>query len=476
MIGDAGAAMAGVRTDDRRGVSRRRAGIRRGEEPPHRPTSIDDWSPSMRTMVRSVVVSAVMSVILALWPGAANAAVSGPPPATPQLATSGTDGSVEQVRQIAQCGTTMYAVGRFSAVKNGGTTAVIARNNAFAFSAVAPYRVTAFDPNVNGQVNTIACGTDGSVLLGGNFTTAGGAANRNIAKVNATTGASMPFSYHPFAEVFGMEIVQGHLLVGGAFAGFLDSRNPVTGADDGYGTPAISGTYVFPGVKSHRTQIYKIVPNPAGTAVLLTGVFTSVGGQHHEQIVRLNLGATATVSAWSPTELYTHCATAQPFYAQDAAWSPDGSSIYTATTGFKPFDQPATGPRTGPCDAAIAWPAEPQVEFDGHTWINYTGCDSLYSVAADADTVFIGGHQRWISNSNECDRNNTAPGRPQSGLGHLSAASGADVPGPNRGRGLGAADLLRTPAGLWIASDNQANTNTCAGVSGRMGICFLPAA
>ena len=433
----------------------------------------------MRAMSRSVVVTAVMAAVLAVWPGTAGAAVTGSPPATPQLATSGTDGSIEQVRQIAQCGDTMYAVGRFTAVKNGGTVGVITRNNAFAFSALAGdrYRVTAFDPNVDGTVNTVACGTDGSVLLGGRFTTAGGAANRNIAKVNATTGASMPFSYHPFAEVFGMEIVQGHLLVGGAFAGFLDSRNPVTGADDGYGTPAISGTYVFPGVKTHRTQIYKIVPNATGTAVLMTGVFTSVGGQHHEQIFRLNMtpGA-ATVSPWSPTELYTHCSTSQPFYAQDAAWSPDGTRIYTATTGFKPFDAPATGTRTGPCDAAIAWPAEPQVEFNGHQWINYTGCDSLYSVAADADTVFIGGHQRWISNSNECDRNNTAPGRAQAGLGHLSATSGTDVPGPNRGRGLGAADLLRTPAGLWIASDNQGNTSACAGVSGRMGICFLPSA
>jgi hypothetical protein len=56
----------------------------------------------------------------------------------------------------------------------------------------------------------------------------------------------------------------------------------------------------------------------------------------------------------------------------------------------------------------------------------------------------------------------------------VEPATGAYQPSANRGRGLGAADLLRTSAGLWIASDNQDNTNTCAGVSGRMGICFLP--
>jgi hypothetical protein len=431
----------------------------------------------MRTTYRSVVVTAVMAAALALWPGAAQARVSATPPATPQLATSGTDGSIEQVKQITQCGNTMYAVGRFTAVKNGGTTGVITRNNAFAFSAVAPYRVTAFDPNVDGPVNTVACGTDGSVFLGGRFTTAGGAANRNLAKVDAATGASKQFSYHPAAEVFATEVVQGHLLVGGAFAGYLDSRNPLTGADDGYGTPAISGTYQYTGVAAHRTQIYKIVPRSDGGAVLMTGVFTSVGGQHHEQIVRLNMTpGGATVSGWSPTELYTHCKTTQPFYAQDAAWSPDGSRIYTATTGYRPVGT-GTGTRTGPCDAAIAWSAEPQVEFNGHLWINYTGCDSLYSVAADSDTVFIGGHQRWITNGDECDQNTKAPGRAQAGLGHVDPSTGLDVAGPDRGRGLGAADLLRTPAGLWIASDNQGNTSKCGtATTGRMGICFLPAA
>jgi hypothetical protein len=38
---------------------------------------------------------------------------------------------------------------------------------------------------------------------------------------------------------------------------------------------------------------------------------------------------------------------------------------------------------------------------------------------------------------------------------------GTPQPGPNRGRGLGAADLLKTSTGLWIASDNQANTDAC---------------
>ena len=44
----------------------------------------------------------------------------------------------------------------------------------------------------------------------------------------------------------------------------------------------------------------------------------------------------------------------------------------------------------------------------------------------------------------------------------------------SRARGLGADDMLSTRAGLWIASDNLDGSDTCGGVPGHAGICFLP--
>ena len=38
-----------------------------------------------------------------------------------------------------------------------------------------------------------------------------------------------------------------------------------------------------------------------------------------------------------------------------------------------------------------------------HEWVNYAGCDSLYSTAADASTAYFGGHERWSQNANGCD-------------------------------------------------------------------------
>src|SRR6185503_19524644 len=52
------------------------------------------------------------------------------------------------VRKLAQCGTTMYAVGTFTQVGRPGTTNVT-RNNAFSFSATTGV-ISAWNPNVNG--------------------------------------------------------------------------------------------------------------------------------------------------------------------------------------------------------------------------------------------------------------------------------------------------------------------------------------
>ena len=181
----------------------------------------------------------------------------------------------------------------------------------------------------------------------------------------------------------------------------------------------------------------------------------------------------ARVSAWAPVELQTHCTTDEPFYARDATFAPDGQHVYVATTGFHPFGLPAgSAPRTGPCDAVISYPAA-EAPFVGHTWVNYSGCDSYYSVAADAATVFVGGHQRWVSNGFGCDAAGSGA-IAQPGLAEFDPATGAHQPGPNRGRGWGADDLLRTTAGLWIASDNFLGTDTCNGRHGHMGICSLP--
>jgi hypothetical protein len=316
-------------------------------------------------MWRRIGTAAAAALMLVLSPGVANARVSSSPPPTPQIggsSTSGTDGTIEVVRQLTQCGNVMYAVGSFTQVRNPNSGTPIARNNAFAFRATAPYTILPWNPNVNGRVETAACLPDVDVLLGGQFTTVGGVAVRNLAKVDEVTGANQAsFTLHPAGLVAHAEVVrdQGgvlHLLIGGYAAPYLRSVDPLTGASQSYlpTNLAISGTYVYPGVAAHSTRVYNMSVHPAPyqpgstmvhPAVLMTGVFTSVGGQHHEQVFRLNLTPTrATVSAWSPTELYQHCGLRLPFYAQDAVFSADMSRVYVPTTGNRPYDENPPAP------------------------------------------------------------------------------------------------------------------------------------
>ena len=69
-------------------------------------------------------------------------------------------------------------------------------------------------------------------------------------------------------------------------------------------------------------------------------------------------------------------------------------------------------------------------------WTNYTGCDSLYSTAADSKAVYFGGHERWSQNPPGCD--NPGPGAISApGMEGLSPATGLLTFNPTRARVLG---------------------------------------
>jgi hypothetical protein len=259
----------------------------------------------------------------------------------------------------------------------------------------------------------------------------------------------------------------------------MTSLNPKTGKDDGYLHLRISGHYHYPGVVGNRTRVYNQQLSHSRTLDLVEGDFTSVGGRPRHQIFMLKLGRrSATVTAWRSPEFSHHCSIYFPFYIQAASWSPHDSRVYIGTTGAHPYRWDGSFPLHGLCDAAAAFPAK-QTSVK-HKWINYTGCDSLYSTAADASTAYFAGHERWSSNRNGCNFQGrgayNALGMeglsPRHGALYLNAKRTAGY--YSRSRGYGADDMLRTRAGLWIASDNFDGSGMCGGVEGKAGICFLP--
>jgi len=460
---------------------------------------------------RYFIVMAAAAALAAIGVPAAQAGTGGEqPPAgvvsstpasnTPHLKT--TETPTQQIRQLVQCGNTMYAVGSFDTIIKGSTT--YPRNNIFSFSATAPYTVTSWAPNVVGTygttsdtsdtLNTIAFvnGNCADAYIGGKFTSVNGTTVQNITEIDTTNGNVVAtFASKAAGAVQTLLGVGNHLLVGGNFTGvngdtadpYMASLNPVTGKSDGFLHLNISGSYQYSGVASNTTMVFNQQLSHSGTYDLVEGDFTSVGGLQREQIFMLNVGgSTATVTGWTSPEFdgsdssYPYqCATVEPFYIQSAAWSPDDSTVYMAATGYHANGYPAD---IGLCDSAAAFPATQTSVL--HSWINYTGCDSLYAAAADANAAYFAGHERYSMNAQGCDglgpNGYNAPG--MEGLdpanGNLYVSADGSVGYYSRDRGLGADDMLATSAGLWIASDNFDGTQMCGGVQNLSGICFLP--
>ncbi len=413
--------------------------------------------------------------------------------ASPALGTphfpAGAGIPVEQVRQLVRCGPNMYAVGSFSRVRQNHV--VYERHNVFSFKATAPYTMTSWDPDVNGTVNSITFngGDCQQAYIGGAFTSVNRTRAENIAAVSTSSDRVIRrFGHHASNEVETLLGTHGRILVGGFYTSingssadpYMTALNPATGKDDGFLHLDISGNYENPGDAPNRTRVYNQQLSHSRRLDLVEGDFTSVGGLPRRQIFMLNIsGKTAKVTAWTSPYFGRNCARVEPFYIRAASWSPEDSTVYIAATGFHAYGRPPQSfPQTGLCDAAAAFPAN-QTSVQP-LWINHTGCDSLYSTAADAGTAYFGGHERWSMNADGCNHRGRGS-YPAPGMEGLSPANGhlyVNATGTagyyTRARGLGADDMLLTSAGLWVASDNKFDSQICGGVKGLAGICFLP--
>lgn len=413
--------------------------------------------PFSKRTLRTMLVALSLSVVVAAVPTVASASIAlgvvvsaNPANFTPNVAS----GAVHKLLQVRG---TMYAGGTFSSVSTpagvspGGT---FARSNIVAFNATTGVVSTSFAPSVNGEVWAMA--SDGASLwIGGTFTSVNGVARRAVAKLNLnpTTGAATldtAFNMNlASGKVTELALVNGRLIAGGTFTGKLRAVNPATGANTGYLNLSISGTVAD---NAGPVEVYRFAVNPARTRLVAVGNFTSVGGQTRYRAFMLTLGATASVNAWYYPPLQNRCrADSLPDYMRDVDFSPDGSWFAFVSTGFIPQ---AGGVGRDLCDAAARFetnvpnPARP-------TWINYTGGDTLHSVAATDVAVYVQGHQRWLNNPQ--GSNSAGPGavsRP--GIGAISPTSGLALSwNPTKDRGVGGKDLYVTSQGLWVGSDTD---------------------
>jgi hypothetical protein len=370
------------------------------------------------------------------------------------------------VFKMAEANGLLYVGGSFTTVTAAaGTTpqGTFTRNKILAFNA-ADGNISTFAPNFNGDVWAIVP-SGASLYVGGNFSTVNGVARRALVKIDAATGVvDQTFNAKLTNNVSEAAIVNGRLIVSGVFGKKIAALNLTTGADTGYINAGVSGTVAS---NAGPVEVYRFAVNPAGTRLVGVGNFTTVGGATHYRAFMLNLDATtSSVSAWRYTPLQQMCAASSlADYMRDVDFSPDGSYFVTVSTGFVPQ---AGQVGIALCDAAARFetanlaPVRP-------TWINYTGGDTLHSVAVTDQAVYVQGHQRWLNNPQ--GRDNAGPGavsRP--GIGAINPSTGLALSwNPTKDRGVGGKDLLVTARGLWVGSDTAH-----IGHETRMRVALLP--
>jgi hypothetical protein len=356
------------------------------------------------------------------------------------------------VDTFTQVGQTMYAGGLFRTVQNPSQTTNYTRNNLFSFN-VDTGQVSSWAPNINGLVfRTLAVGSH--LYVGGSFTSADGVSGRLVRYDISGTQPVIDRTWKPAGissgKVTDLELVSGRLIVSGTFPKKLIALNPASGQDTGYLNLTISGSVAD---NAGATEVYRFAVNPAGTRLVAIGNFTSVAGQSRSRAFMVHLGSTAgTLSRWYYTPLQRMCqASSIPDYLRDVDFSPDGTYFVIVSTGYVPR---SGGIGTDVCDAAarfetsISAPTKP-------TWINYTGGDTLHSVAAVGSAVYVGGHQRWLDNPFGRDSAGVgAVSRP--GVGAIDPTTGKALSwNPTKSREVGLKFIYPTATGVWYGSDGR---------------------
>ena len=329
------------------------------------------------------------------------------------------NGPSQDVRAFAQVGRTVYAGGRFNQVQDWARTTTYARQNFVAFDSETGV-VSPLNLSFDGIVGAIEATADGTALyIAGAFSNVNGITRRGILKYDLINDRVDPtFAPTGMRTVSDIELVNGSVIAAGNFTKKLMALDPTTGADIGSINITVAGV-VDP---ADETRIQYIAVSPDGTRLVATGNFATVNGQIRRRAFMVNLGPSATLSTWHAPRFDVNCvATSRLVSAQGVDFSPDGTYFVIVSTG---------GPTgtNGVCDAAARFETANVSSTAEPTWINWTGGDTLYSVAVTGPAVYVGGHQRWLDNP----------------FGHDSAGPGA-VSRP----GIGAIDPVTGRALAW---------------------------
>jgi hypothetical protein len=396
------------------------------------------------------------------------------------------------VYSIARVGDQIVVGGKFTQVTDHSTSGphagqTLNRQNVFSFDA-STGEVSDFDPSPNGVVQAVHPGRDGkSVYLGGAFDRVrpSTGANRvdadNLAKFTVSSGKLNPSFKSPGFDgvVFDIENVGSRLWVAGHFGkvGTANRRGIValsatSGQRSSYFNMTLSGTH---NPKFSQPFVKRLAVNPAQTAVVAIGSFTSVNGEKRYQVAKFGLGRNrATLSPWTTPQFRQSCNQKFETTMTDVQYAPNGNYfVVSSTGGYGGFDRTTSG--ISGCDLVARFAAGSTARGTRPTWLDYTGGDTTWTIEVTDSVIYTGGHMRWQNNPDRGD--NAGPGAVErTGIAALDPANGLPYSwNPTRSRGVGVQDMLATDDGLYVGSDTERIGNGSEGAEEtHKRIAFLP--
>lgn len=358
------------------------------------------------------------------------------------------DGRTEAVLDL---GSRVIVGGEFTQVKRWSRPEAFSRTGLFAYDKATGVIDTAFVPQPGAKVTALMPAADGDIYVAGQFKAISGVAQPYLAKIDAITGAVDPtFAPAINGMVYDLHQANGRLYVGGTFTRVRNLYRTNFAVIDPVTGKANATDVAFAGAPKGISRVMRFDVTPDGTKLVAIGNFATVGGQSRPNVAVLDLTAAggATVGGWFTDQYrYNVCGGTWDTIVYDVDLSPDGTYFVIVTTG---------GPRGSQllCDTAARWETS-TVGTAQPTWRNYTGGDSLTSVAITGATIYVAGHQRWMDNPDGYD--SAGPGavsRP--GIAALDPVTGRSFSwNPGRDRGLRAPRLVPTAQGLYVLSDSQ---------------------
>ncbi len=369
-----------------------------------------------------VVTAALVVPGLAALPAQAAGEAAAAPASLPQTVSADALPTVQingVVWNQLVVGNTVYVTGQFTSARPAGSPAgqnEVSRSNLLAYDIRTGNLITSWAPTLNGPGYALAASADGrKIYVGGQFTTANGAATNRLVALDATSGAVVSGFRPRFdARVRSIAVVGNTVYAGGIFTSVGGTARTRLAAVDGT-TGAL-----LPWNATADAEVMAMVVPSSVPELVIAGRFTTVNGASSQGTAALDLSSGASLPWALPARVRSG--------SKDSAvysLSTDGTGVYGTAYDFD---------RAGNFENSFA------AEADGGTfrWVNSCLGDT-YANYPLGGVLYTAGH------THDCSSMDGIPEMSPRGYQHANAETTA-VAGVNRQNAYGWAGGDPAPA------------------------------